>query len=291
MFNGAATFITLVEQARRPHEVRFELPPVWKQTMTALEPAADGQPNHYRAEDYDTLVDSPIVAGNPSVHEFEVDGSKHLLVDIGETRIRGTVSRPRTSSRKSWRRTGGSGASSRSRDTCFSNVFRQGGGGLEHKNSTLLTAAPPRAAYPARNFRWLSFVSHEYFHAFNVKRLRPVELGPFDYEHPPTTSSLWIAEGLTSYYGDLIVVRAGLGTTAGFPGGCLVAHRAASKLAGPAGAVARAIVARRLVIRHVGRRSEPRQDGRLLREGTDRGFPARRQNSARNRRARRAWMT
>ena len=65
----------------------------------------------------------------------------------------------------------------------FLNVFRQGGGGLEHKNSTLLTASPPRAAsYPARNFRWLSFVSHEYFHAFNVKRLRPIELGPFDYE-------------------------------------------------------------------------------------------------------------
>ena len=59
-------------------------------------------------------------------------------------------------------------------------------------------------------------MSHEYFHAFNVKRLRPVELGPFDYEHPPTTSSLWIAEGLTTYFGDLIVVRSGLGTTQDF---------------------------------------------------------------------------
>ena len=98
----------------------------------------------------------------------------------------------------------------------FLNVFRQGGGGLEHKNSTLLTASPPRAAYPARNFRWLSFVSHEYFHAFNVKRLRPVELGPFDYEHPPKTSGLWISEGLTTYFGDLIVVRAGLGTPQDF---------------------------------------------------------------------------
>ena len=61
-------------------------------------------------------------------------------------------------------------------------------------------------------------MSHEYFHAFNVKRLRPVELGPFDYEHPPRTSSLWIAEGFTSYYGELIVVRAGLGTTDDFLG-------------------------------------------------------------------------
>ena len=98
----------------------------------------------------------------------------------------------------------------------FLNVFRRAGGGLEHKNSTLLTAAPGRSSYPARNFRWLSFVSHEYFHAFNVKRLRPVELGPFDYEHPPKTSTLWIAEGFTSYYGELIVARSGLGTTADF---------------------------------------------------------------------------
>ena len=60
--------------------------------------------------------------------------------------------------------------------------------------------------------RWLSFVSHEYFHAFNVKRLRPVELGPFDYENPPSTKSLWIAEGLTTYFGDLIIARAGLAT-------------------------------------------------------------------------------
>jgi len=58
--------------------------------------------------------------------------------------------------------------------------------------------------------RWLSFVGHEYFHAFNLKRLRPVELGPFDYERPPSTGSLWISEGLTTYGADLIVARAGL---------------------------------------------------------------------------------
>lgn len=61
--------------------------------------------------------------------------------------------------------------------------------------------------------RWLSFVSHEYFHAFNVKRLRPVELGPFDYEKPPSTSSLWVSEGLTTYGADLVLARAGLCTT------------------------------------------------------------------------------
>jgi predicted metalloprotease with PDZ domain len=59
---------------------------------------------------------------------------------------------------------------------------------------------------------WFKFASHEYFHAFNVKRLRPIELGPFDYENPPRTPSLWLSEGVTTYYGDLAVVRAGVST-------------------------------------------------------------------------------
>ena len=63
---------------------------------------------------------------------------------------------------------------------------------------------------PERYQSWLSFAAHEYFHAFNVKRLRPVELGPFDYEESPRTSSLWLSEGVTSYFADLLVARAGL---------------------------------------------------------------------------------
>jgi predicted metalloprotease with PDZ domain len=94
----------------------------------------------------------------------------------------------------------------------FLNVFGRGAGGLEHKDSTLLTAGAGPAGREPGSIRWLSFVSHEYFHAFNVKRLRPVELGPFDFENPPATKSLWIAEGLTTYFGDLMIVRAGLAT-------------------------------------------------------------------------------
>jgi predicted metalloprotease with PDZ domain len=95
----------------------------------------------------------------------------------------------------------------------FLNVFRRGGGGLEHENSTLLTTSANAMATPERYRSWLSFAAHEYFHAFNVKRLRPVELGPFDYENPPRTPSLWLSEGCTSYFGDLFVARAGLMST------------------------------------------------------------------------------
>ncbi len=84
VFNGAATFITLADRVRRPHEVRLERPPTWPRVMTGLDPAPDGRPDHYRAPDYDTLVDSPIVAGDLEVHTFEVDGVPHLLVDAGD---------------------------------------------------------------------------------------------------------------------------------------------------------------------------------------------------------------
>ncbi|MCI0487830.1 MAG: M61 family peptidase [Blastocatellia bacterium] len=208
VFNGAAAFITLAERAGRPHDVRLELPAQWKQTITGLDPSPDRRPNHFRAKDFDTLADSPIVAGNLSVREFEVAGSKHYLVDAGQhgqwdgQRAAHDLERIVRETHRFW-------GFLPFKKYVFLNVFRQGGGGLEHSNSTLLTSSPRMTA---PTYTWLAFVSHEYFHAFNVKRLRPIELGPFDYERPPETSGLWISEGLTSYFGELIVSRAGLGT-------------------------------------------------------------------------------
>ena len=207
VLNGPATFITLVEKVRRRHDVRLELPSVWKRSMTSLDAAAGGLANHYRAPDYDTLADSPIVAGNLIVNEFDVSGSKHYVVDAGDVgkwdskRAAQDLEKIVLETRRFW-------GFLPFKRYAFLSIFRQGGGGLEHLNSTLLTANSSRATIP--DTRWLAFVSHEYFHAFNVKRLRPIELGPFDYEHPPNTSSLWISEGLTTYFGDLMVIRSGL---------------------------------------------------------------------------------
>jgi predicted metalloprotease with PDZ domain len=213
VLNGAAAFVTFAEPERRriPHDVRLELPTGCERSATAIPASPDGRPNHYRAEDYDTLVDSPIVAGDLSIHEFEVDGSRHLLVDAGEVgswdgeRAAKNLERMVRETRRFW-------GFLPFRRYVFLNVFGRGAGGLEHKDSTLLTAGAGRAGREPGSVRWLSFVSHEYFHAFNVKRLRPVELGPFDYENSPSTKSLWIAEGLTTYFGDLIIARAGLAT-------------------------------------------------------------------------------
>ena len=92
----------------------------------------------------------------------------------------------------------------------FINLITEAGGGLEHgRSSVLMTnrwATRTRKAY----LKWLELASHELFHVWNVKRLRPIELGPFDYEREVLTSSLWMVEGITDYYGDVLVHRAGL---------------------------------------------------------------------------------
>ena len=94
----------------------------------------------------------------------------------------------------------------------FLNLVVDTGGGLEHKNSTMLMSS--RFAMRTRRtyLVWLGLVAHEYFHNWNVKRLRPIELGPFDYENEVYTKGLWVAEGFTDYYGGLLVRRAGLST-------------------------------------------------------------------------------
>jgi predicted metalloprotease with PDZ domain len=214
VLNGAPTFITLVESGRRPHDVTLIAPASWPRAMTGLPPApgTDASANHWRTADYDQLVDSPIVAGDLDVHTFTVGGTEFDLVDAGEhpgwdgARAAADLAKVVRANEPVW----GDIPFPR---YVFLNVFRQGGGGLEHANSTLLTANAARATTPEGYHRWLSFVAHEFIHAWNVKRLRPIELGPFDYEQQPHTTSLWIAEGLTSYYAELALARSGLSTT------------------------------------------------------------------------------
>jgi len=209
MINGAQTFMTLADSYNRPHDVRVELPPGWKTSVTAMPDAPDAAPNNYRAADYDALVDSPIVAGKPSIHRFTVDGKPHLLVDVGEEgvfdgdRAVRDVERIVAQDRAFW-------GSLPYEKYVFFNLLTGASGGLEHRNSVMMMASRWATGTRARYVDWLSLVSHEYFHLWNVKRLRPIELGPFDYEHENYPRSLWVSEGLTDYYADLQLVRARL---------------------------------------------------------------------------------
>ena len=208
ILNGAPTFITLVESpSRRRHEVRLVLPPGWTKSFSGMTP---GPGEHtYVAPDYDTLVDSPIVAGSPSVYEFSIQGKPHYLVNFRErgvwngpqavqdlAKIAGTIAR-------FW----GDVPFDR---YYFLNVIGSEKNGLEHRNSTVMNIPLDATRSRERYLDWLNLAGHEYFHSWNVKRLRPVELGPFDYENEVYTRALWFVEGLTDYYADLFAVRAGV---------------------------------------------------------------------------------
>lgn len=212
----AATFLTAAELAAEPCEVVIEHP--YQQVHSGL---ATRGVNHFAASGYDELVDCPIYLGQPAVHEFTAGGKSHLLVNEGES---GSWDGPTAAAAtqqivEQYARLMGGLPYDR---YLFLNLIVESGGGLEHANSTVLMTSrwawgntdapkpdPLETAKPSRH-RWLDLVSHEFFHTWNVKRLRPAELGPFDYERENYTESLWFAEGVTTYYGPLMVRRAGL---------------------------------------------------------------------------------
>ena len=210
---GPATFMTLAEPSGRPADVRLELPANWKPAATSLDPAPDGKPNHFVAPNYDVLADSPILAGtHMSSAELTVGGVRHRWTYLGDSewgaaKAAEWVTPLIEEHLRFW-------GTLPLRNYTFLNIVTAAGpgSGVEHLNSVAINTNGKEPTTPEARFRQASFISHEYFHAMNVKRLRPVELGPFDYEHTPVTTGLWVAEGLTSYFGDLLAARAGLGT-------------------------------------------------------------------------------
>jgi len=210
LVNGAATFLTRAGAEGRNHDVTVVPPPDWKVVASPL--PATGDAHTFRAATFDVLVDSPLYAGNAAVHSFAAGGRPVLLVTEGED---GTIwDGPRSAADAAkifaeqvafW------GGAPFPRYVVF-NLLTESGGGLEHRDSCTLMSSRWRARTREGYLDWLGLVSHELFHAWNGKRLRPVELGPFDFEAENYTRSLWAVEGFTSYYGDLLVHRAGFST-------------------------------------------------------------------------------
>ena len=213
MLNGAPTFMTLADGLSRPHEVVIQPAPGWQTSATGLAEMPGGS-HRYRALDFDTLVDSPIVIGNPAVYEFTVDDKQHVLVNVGEAGVfdGARAARDLETLVREHRRMWGMLPYDKYVFLNLLTLVNEGGGGLEHKNSTMLMANRWATRTRRTYLSWLGLASHEFFHTWNIKRLRPVELGPFNYEDEVHTRSLWMAEGVTDYYSDLALHRAGLST-------------------------------------------------------------------------------
>ncbi|MEQ1763200.1 MAG: PDZ domain-containing protein, partial [Pyrinomonadaceae bacterium] len=177
----------------------------WK-VATGL-PKVAGQANAFRAPNFDVLYDSPFEVSNFTEISFDVQGKPHRYVISGEGNydLKALARDTAKIVEEAYKIFG----ELPYEDYTFI-VNLRGGGGLEHLNSTALQwnrfGFKPAARY--RGF--LSLVAHEYFHLWNVKRIRPDALGPFDYENENYTKLLWVAEGATSYYEGVLLRRAGL---------------------------------------------------------------------------------
>jgi predicted metalloprotease with PDZ domain len=155
------------------------------------------------------LVDSPIVLGNIDIQSFECGGAKHYLASVGTDGLWNTkaavkdVQRIVETEQKFWGEVPYT-------EYWFLNLATESGGGLEHDNSTVLMTSRWTMRQKSKYTDWLALVSHEFFHTWNVRRLRPKALTNYDFENEQYTNELWVAEGVTSYYDDLLLARSGL---------------------------------------------------------------------------------
>jgi predicted metalloprotease with PDZ domain len=201
---GPSAWLHVKDRLNGPHKVTFKLPPEWK-AGTGLEKLGEAT---FGARDYDTFIDCPIELGTFDLHSFTHGGVTYELV-VHATEPFDTKKLIDDCGRIAAEQTKMFGGAPFNRYVFIYHFRSQmGGAGLEHLNSTHIAMSMSRIKQDARNAA--SITSHEFFHLWNVKRIRPKELGPFDYSQPVRSKALWLCEGVTSYYGDLTLARAGI---------------------------------------------------------------------------------
>ncbi|HEX5481975.1 MAG TPA: PDZ domain-containing protein [Terriglobia bacterium] len=202
--NLAEVLFYLPGRRSQPERIHFILPEGWK--LATFVPQGAGSAD-FTAPDYDALVDSPVEAGDFQSYSFQEGGADYRVIvrgdpaDYSASRLLGSIKKIAAAE------------TALMRDVPFSHYtfifhFLRGGGGMEHRNGTAI-------AFPAAELRtnWEgleSTIAHEFFHLWNVKRIRPQGLEPVDYVHGNDTRDLWFSEGVTNTYMELALLRAGL---------------------------------------------------------------------------------
>ncbi|AWL09458.1 hypothetical protein HME7025_01605 [Aquirufa nivalisilvae] len=207
--NPASVLLYVHELAQQAQSVQINPHKSFQRISTALKQTAS---QTYEAKNLDELIDSPIEIGNHQVFQFKVGNIPHQIAFYGQAKVDTTkfIADVKKMCEEAARVIG--------QHPCDHYLFiihnlQKGSGGLEHLYSTTCQVA--RSAYETENgyHGIIGLLSHEYFHLWNVKRIRPMALGPFDYENENYTHNLWLSEGMTSYYGALILQRSGQTTT------------------------------------------------------------------------------
>jgi predicted metalloprotease with PDZ domain len=194
------------------HEAEVIIKPQgsWDRVATGLDSVA-GKKFTYTAPDFDILYDSPLLVGNlEELPSFTVKGIPHRFMgyqlgNFDKAAFMNDLKKVIEAA------TDMMGDIPYKHYTFIS--IGPGAGGIEHLNSASVSFNGSSLSTPEGKLRVLHFLAHEYFHHYNVKRIRPIELGPFDYDNGSRTKLLWVSEGLSVYYEYMIVHRAGLSTT------------------------------------------------------------------------------
>lgn len=214
-FTGIELFLEAVGHRDEPSTVHFAIPAGWK-IVTALKETPD--PMAFTAADYDTLVDAPVEMGNFDVTRFEVEGKPHYFV----ANPAGAFSKEKSDkfvemlgrvAKVDSAMFGGLPYEKYCYFYFFASPESNASGALEHLNSFVSFAPPGNFATPDM---LIGTAAHEFFHLWNVKRIRPAEMWPYDYSRENETPLLWVSEGFTNYYGVVAAYRAGLITPEAF---------------------------------------------------------------------------
>jgi len=229
--NGTSVFLRVIgrEHERCEVEIRRPAGARYREWRVATAMARDGAPAHgfgrYVAADYDELIDHPVEMGTFDLVRFEACRIPHEIAITGHhdadlDRLRRDLARLCQTQMRFWHgsRVGRPGGPKLPFDryVFLVTAIGEGYGGLEHRASTALLCSRddlPEAgvAEASESYRtFLGLASHEYFHTWNVKRLKPAAFVPYDLERENYTTLLWAFEGITSYYDDLLLARAGL---------------------------------------------------------------------------------
>ncbi len=207
--NGASVYLYLEGYKEQAAEVNIKPPQNWK-ISTGLEKIGE---NKFRATNYDILVDSPIEIGTHRSLFFTVGGKEHEIVIWGkgnedEDKFKNDVQKLVEAYHKLM------GSLPYKRYVFIYHLVNEkdAWGGLEHLNSTSIDVYSHTFSPKDEYNKFLSVTSHEFFHLWNVKRLKPVELGPFNYKDEVYTTLLWLSEGVTNFYTWVMMYRAGLVT-------------------------------------------------------------------------------
>ncbi len=179
----------------------------WNNIATGLDPVA-GEKNTFIAPDYDVLYDSPLLVGNlEDLPSFTIKGVPHYFIayrpgDFDKVRFMNDLKKIVE------------GGTNMIGDIPYKHYtfigIGPGAGGIEHLNSATVSFNGSNQNSEKDRLRIYFFLAHEYFHNYNVKRIRPIELGPFDYDNGNRTKMLWVSEGLSVFYEYMLVKRAGL---------------------------------------------------------------------------------